>query len=85
MVLARILFDLAVDVIVGVLPVAGDLLDMGWRGNLRNLALLKRWLERPHQTSSRSVELFVGLFGVLVAVSLVALGIASGCFEVFAA
>ena len=74
-VLARMLFNLAVDVIVGAVPLAGDLFDIGWRGNLRNLALLERWVERPHQTRSRSIGLFVGLFGVLVGVSLVALGI----------
>jgi hypothetical protein len=74
-VLARMLFNLAVDVIGGAFPLVGDLFDIGWRGNLRNLALLESWLEKPHQTRSRSIGLFVGLFGVLVGVSLVALGI----------
>lgn len=74
-VLARMLLNLAVDVIGGTLPLVGDLFDIGWRGNLRNLALLERWLERPHQTRSRSIGLFVGMFGVLVGVCLVALGI----------
>lgn len=74
-VLARMLFNLAVDMIGGTVPLVGDLFDIGWRGNLRNLALLERWLERPHQTRARSIGLFVGLLGVLVGVSLLALGI----------
>src|SRR5512147_2613425 len=43
-VLGRMLFNLAVDVLVGAVPLAGDLFDIGWRGNLRNLALLERWV-----------------------------------------
>jgi hypothetical protein len=74
-VLARMLLNLVIDVLIGAFPVAGDLFDIAWRGNLRNLALLERWLERPHQTRSRSIGLFAGMFGVLVGVCLVALGI----------
>jgi Domain of unknown function (DUF4112) len=64
-VLARMLLNLAVDLLVGSVPVAGDIFDVAWRGNLRNLALLERWLERPHETRSRSAALFLALFGVL--------------------
>ena len=73
-VLARMFFNLAVDLLVGALPVAGDVFDIAWRGNLRNLALLERWLERPHETRSRSIALFLGLFGVLAGLAMLALG-----------
>lgn len=64
-VLARMVFNLVLDLTIGAIPVAGDLFDFAWRGNLRNLALLERWLERPHQTRSRSLALFVALIAVL--------------------
>jgi Domain of unknown function (DUF4112) len=72
-VLARMLFNLLVDLLVGALPVAGDIFDVAWRGNLRNLALLEHWLERPHQTRARSMALLAGFFGVLVAAGALAL------------
>lgn len=72
-VLARMLFNLALDVAIGSLPVAGDLFDFAWRGNLRNLALLDRWLDRPHETRKRSVALFVALFAVLAGLGMLAL------------
>ena len=72
-VLVRMLLNLALDLLVGALPVAGDVFDVVWRGNLRNLALLERWLERPHETRSRSMALFLGLFGVLAALGVLAM------------
>jgi hypothetical protein len=83
-VLARMLLNLMIDVIAGAVPLVGDLFDVGWRGNLRNLALLERWMEQPHQTRSRSIGLFVGLFGILVGVTLVTLGISVWLVQVLA-
>jgi hypothetical protein len=72
-VLARMLLNLALDLVIGSLPVAGDLFDFAWRGNLRNLALLERWLERPHQTRQQSVTLFLALFATLAGLGVLAL------------
>jgi len=68
-VMARMLLNLAVDIVGGAAPLVGDLFDVGWRGNLRNLALLERWLERPHQTRRRSAALLVGLLLAILALS----------------
>jgi hypothetical protein len=68
-ILARMLLILAVDLVGGAVPVAGDLFDFGWRGNLRNLALLERWLDRPHQTRRRSAALLLGLLATILALS----------------
>jgi hypothetical protein len=67
--MARMLLNLAVDIVGGAAPLVGDLFDVGWRGNLRNLALLERWLERPHQTRRRSAALLVGLLLAILALS----------------
>lgn len=41
-VLARMLLNLAVDLVVGMLPIVGDVFDLLWRSNVRNLELLER-------------------------------------------
>src|SRR5688572_23575125 len=41
-VIARMLINLAVDVVVGLIPFAGDVFDFAWRANQRNLDLLER-------------------------------------------
>jgi hypothetical protein len=41
-VLARMVLNVLIDVGVGVIPVAGDVFDFGWKANAWNLALLER-------------------------------------------
>jgi hypothetical protein len=38
----RMIFNVAVDALVGLLPVAGDLFDFAWKANVRNITLLER-------------------------------------------
>jgi Domain of unknown function (DUF4112) len=68
-ILARMLLNLAIDLTIGAVPVAGDLFDFAWRSNLRNVALLERWLERPHQTRRRSTLLLLSLIAILLVLS----------------
>jgi hypothetical protein len=68
--LARMGWNLAVDVAAGAVPLLGDLFDAGFKANLRNLALLERHLERP-VASARSSRRFVGLLAVLVGLCVV--------------
>ncbi len=42
--LGRMLTNVAVEVVGGTVPVLGDLFDMAFKANLRNLALLEAWL-----------------------------------------
>ena len=42
--LARMLANVAVEVAGGAVPYVGDLFDMAFKANLRNLALLEDWL-----------------------------------------
>ena len=70
-VLVRMIGNIALDTIVGSIPLLGDLFDMGWRAQRRNVQLLERWLDTPHavQRSSRIVliGLVVSAVGVVVA------------------
>jgi uncharacterized protein DUF4112 len=43
---ARMLGNVAVDGIVGMVPLAGDAFDVLFRANMRNVRLLRRWLDR---------------------------------------
>jgi hypothetical protein len=43
---ARMLGNVAVDGVVGMVPLAGDAFDVLFRANMRNVRLLKRWLDK---------------------------------------
>jgi hypothetical protein len=51
-VIARMLLNLAVDLVAGAIPLLGDLFDLGFRANLRNLALLERRAEAGRASAS---------------------------------
>lgn len=44
--LARMLGNIAADTLGGSVPLLGDLFDVAFKSNLRNLALLEGWLQR---------------------------------------
>ena len=43
---ARMLANVAVDGVVGLVPVAGDAFDVMFRANVRNVRMLKHWLDK---------------------------------------
>jgi hypothetical protein len=45
----RMLGNVGIDFVVGAVPVIGDLCDVAWRANRKNLKLLKRELARDRQ------------------------------------
>jgi NAD/NADP transhydrogenase beta subunit len=47
--IARMLVNLALDVIIGTVPFFGDVFDIAWKANRRNYALLTRHLEQPYR------------------------------------
>ena len=63
--LARMGTNLVVDVVVGAVPILGDLFDAGFKANMRNLALLEGHASRP-VASTRSSRRFVALLTLLV-------------------
>jgi hypothetical protein len=75
-VLLRMLLNVLLDVVIGAIPVAGDLFDVGWRSNSRNLLLLERWLDRPDQLRRRSRWLLLGLVALLLLAAAAALALA---------
>ena len=61
-VVLRMLGNVAVDTIGGTVPLIGDLFDVAYKSNLRNLALLERAIERPTSTSRTSRVLVAATF-----------------------
>ena len=59
-VLARMGLNVAIDALVGAIPVLGDLFDVGWKANVRNLALLDEYLDDPRGVRRR---LLAGIAG----------------------
>lgn len=53
-VVLRMLANVAVDTLGGTVPLIGDLFDVAFKSNLRNVALLERALERPAATTRTS-------------------------------
>ena len=75
--LARMGWNVAVDTIVGEVPILGDLFDIGFKANVRNLALLDGYLQRPADVrrSSRWLLALIVFGLVLLAVGAVALAV----------
>ena len=69
-VLARMVFNVAIEGVVGVIPLLGDLFDAGWKANQRNVRLLDAWLSNPHRARNSSRAFVFGIVSVLVALLL---------------
>lgn len=65
-VLARMVFNALIDALAGVVPVAGDLFDFGWKATAWNLALLEKHA-MPGQRATRGDYAFVLLCSVILA------------------
>src|SRR5262245_22537374 len=70
-VLTRMLLNALVDALIGAVPIAGNIGDIFWRANLRNLELLERHAH-PGQPPARGDYLLVfgvaAVFGLIVAI-----------------
>jgi hypothetical protein len=65
-VLLRMGLNVLVDFVVGSVPIAGDLFDFAFKANLRNIALLESYLNRPSPTRTRSRWLVAAAILLLV-------------------
>lgn len=75
--LGRMVFNILLEGLVGVVPVLGDLFDFAWKANIQNVALLEAHLNVPHK--SEKVDrwfIFLLLGGLLIfSVGLVTLSV----------
>jgi hypothetical protein len=71
--LARMVANLAIDVLVGAIPFLGDAFDIAWKANRRNYKLLVRHIEQPRRHTWRDWIFLLTLVAALAAVLIVPL------------
>ena len=59
--LARMTLNIAIDLVVGAIPFVGDLFDVYWKANRKNVELLRRHF-KANPASERSIKRSDGLF-----------------------
>ena len=67
-IIARMAGNAALDALAGSVPLLGDLFDIGWRANARNVALLERWLQQPTRARRSSIAVVVVALLALAAI-----------------
>lgn len=75
--LGRMGANIVLEMLVGIVPVAGDLFDVAWKANARNLELLESAVADPKQRQRSDWLFFAAIVGAIaiVLVTLTALGI----------
>jgi Domain of unknown function (DUF4112) len=67
----RMVLNIVIDVVVGIVPFAGDIADVFWKSNTRNLALLERHVARPTPATPGDWLFVIAIVAVIVAVAVV--------------
>jgi hypothetical protein len=74
---ARMMVNVAIDTLVGAIPIAGDAFDLAWKSNRKNLTLLQRSSPEAARRQSWRDWLFMGgialVLGLLLSVPIVVL------------
>ena len=73
----RMLSNVAIDALLGIVPLAGDLFDFAWKSNNMNMALLEHHAREEHRASVGDwlfVVLMIALLIVLAALPFLLLG-----------
>jgi hypothetical protein len=65
----RMIFNVAIDTLVGVIPIVGDLFDCAWKANDKNLALLERHALEERRASLGDWLFVGGMIALLVIVA----------------
>jgi uncharacterized protein DUF4112 len=66
----RMLFNVVIDTVIGIVPVAGDLFDFAWKANDMNMALLERHAYEERPAAAGDWAFVVGLTLLLLAVAI---------------
>jgi hypothetical protein len=75
-VLWRMVGNVAVDTVIGAIPLLGDLFDVAWKANTKNVQLLEQFTEQPQTVTTRSrvLGILVAVVALFVLIGLGALG-----------
>ena len=50
----KILWNAFIDWLIGLIPLIGDIFDLGWKANQKNVALIREHLEKHPQTAAEA-------------------------------
>ena len=64
--LLRMGVNVAIDTLVGIVPILGDLFDAGWKANQKNVALVESNLDSPESRQKSDLGFILLLLGALV-------------------
>ena len=64
----RMASNLVIDYFLGAIPLVGDVFDVFWKANQRNVALLRRHVATPRETRKRSLSDRLFVAGVMAAI-----------------
>jgi hypothetical protein len=73
-ILLQMVGNILLDSSAGLIPVLGDIFDLGWKSNVKNVALLEKHL-KLNPTSDRVDYLF--LFGLILILAFIVIGFAA--------
>ena len=73
----HMLTNIALDAVIGTIPILGDVFDFVYKAQTRNLAMLDEWLQTPHEAKRRSRRglVFIPLAILVVFATLTILGV----------
>jgi hypothetical protein len=75
-IIARMLMNLAADAVIGFIPFVGDLFDLGFKANQRNLNLLEEAVEHGGRATARDWLILIGaVLAFLTVMGFIAWGI----------
>jgi hypothetical protein len=66
-VIARMTMNVLIDVATGTIPVLGDIFDVGWKANRKNVQLLERYQAQPQKVKQGSWLMVIAMLLVILA------------------
>jgi len=69
----RMVINVAIDVLVGVIPLVGDAADVFWKSNARNFEMLERYGVRAQPATTSDWLFVIGMIAAVVAIAAIPL------------
>jgi hypothetical protein len=66
--LVRMMVNLGLEVVIGSIPIFGDIFDIAWKANRRNYKLMMRHLRQPHQHTWKDYAFLASLLAAVLAI-----------------
>jgi hypothetical protein len=71
----RMLMNVGIDVLVGIVPLVGDVADVFWKANSRNMAILEAHAAQPRPATAGDWLFVIGVVALLLAVALIPIAV----------